>query len=249
MKKLLSLYLFIILSCGISVGQENHDTTFLELPQISSSDIVIKYEGFTVCYDTLNKIPVWVAYQLTAEETKGAIGREGSFTQDKDFSWPQANTRDYSNSGYDRGHMAPAADMKWSEKAMKDCFHLTNICPQNPSLNRRDWKALEDRCRDWAQRFGYIYIVCGPIIENESPETIGANNVTVPDAFFKAVVTCSDSTFQGIGFIYENAAEVQRMQSCTVTIDSVEVRTGLNLFQRLDEKVEQSFEKHFWGLW
>jgi len=238
---LLSLMLTILASCNTSACNDVN-----ELPEIDSLDIILHYTGFTVRYDTLNRIPVWVAYELSSEETEGESGRESRFTTDNNFKWPQATTKDYSKSGYDRGHMAPAADMKWSPEAMKDCFHLTNICPQSPNLNRRDWKMLEERCRDWARQFGSILIVCGPLVESDSLGTIG-NGVRVPDAFFKAVATKKDSSFQGIGFIFNNTDEQQHIWTRTVSIDSIEVRSGLNLFYGMSEEAEKDFDTIFWG--
>ena len=249
MKRLVFALLFFSL-CRIAASQEPYpaDASFSELPRYEDSDIVIAYEGFTVCYDTLKKNPVWVAYRLSSARTQGEIGRESRFTCDDRFPWPQARTGDYSYSGFDRGHMAPAADMKWSKKAMKDCFHMTNICPQTPELNRKVWKVLEDRCRDWARKFGYVYIVCGPLFESSEPCTIGVNEVAVPDAFFKAIVAPSEDSFQSIGFIFANDRENQRLNLGKITVDSVEVRSGLDLFYRMEESIEQHTDWEIWGL-
>lgn len=96
------------------------------------------------------------------------------------------DTRDYTHSGYDRGHMAPAADMKWNETAMEESFLLSNICPQIPELNRGRWKELEEQIREWVQRDSALLITCGPIVSTPR-KTIGRHEIVVPTRFFKVV--------------------------------------------------------------
>ena len=108
---------------------------------------IIEHIGYKVSYNQTWCIPNWVAYELTKIEVEGQFPRRGSFCPDPYVKGYSAETSDYSNSGYDRGHMAPAADMKWSEKVMLESFYLTNICPQNKNLNSGLWLALEERAR------------------------------------------------------------------------------------------------------
>lgn len=96
-------------------------------------------------------MPNWVAWELTRQETTGNEERKSKFLPDPDLPEPRVEHSDYTHSGYDRGHMAPAADMKWSEKAMQESFYMSNICPQNQKLNRDDWGDLENECRTWAK--------------------------------------------------------------------------------------------------
>lgn len=119
------------------------DPTLLELPAIEEKDVILVYSGFVVNYNTEQLISNWVAYELTAKELGGEVPRARGFSMDLAYSGRQAMLEDYSNSGWDKGHMAPSADMKWSQEAMTESFYLTNICPQDPTLNGRDWHALE----------------------------------------------------------------------------------------------------------
>lgn len=164
------------------------DTTLLELPASQDNDIILVYSGFVVNYNTDRLIPNWVAYELTAEEVGGEVPRARGFSMDPNYPGRQAMREDYSNSGWDKGHMAPSADMKWSQEAMTESFFLTNICPQDPTLNGRDWHALENRVRDWALRYDRLWVVCGPIIRDNQYGTIGERSVSVPDGFYKAVL-------------------------------------------------------------
>jgi len=178
----------------------------LEIPAAITdrSETVIRHKGFTLSYNQDWKIPNWVAYELTAEEAEGTEPRSTTFTIDPSLaSFQSATAADYINSGFDRGHMAPAADMSWSAEAMRESFYTTNICPQNPALNRGAWKSLETKVKEVAKEHGRVFVVCGPIVEDEH-KTIGQNKVTVPNYFFKVLLLVDGSDIAAIGFIYPN---------------------------------------------
>lgn len=99
--------------------------------------------------------------------------------------------------------MCPAGDNKWDERAMRESNLLSNICPQDRSLNSGVWNKIEQDCRRWAKKYGDVYIVCGPIFLNREHETIGENKVVVPEAFFK-VILCLQGKPKAIGFVIRN---------------------------------------------
>jgi endonuclease G len=132
--------------------------------------------------------------------------------------------------------MCPAGDNKWDKDAMYETFLLTNCCPQDGNLNSGDWNQIEMACRRWAERFGDIYIVCGPILFRQEHETIGANKVVVPEAFFK-VVLCLNGKPKGIGFIRKNTDSSRRNDLYINTISEVERITGITFFPTLTEDV------------
>lgn len=146
----------------------------LEIPvsSVPRQEQIIHHKGYTVSYNKDLKIPNWVSYELTRQETKGKEKRSDNFIADPLVKGTIATNADYARSGYDKGHMAPAADMKWSPEVMKESFYFSNMCPQHPQLNRRGWKNLEEKIRDWAIADSAIIIICGPII-NQSSRTIG----------------------------------------------------------------------------
>lgn len=211
--------------------------------KIASYNLIsLKREGYITTYSPENKIPVWVAWNLTADRTDGPYKREGNkFTADTDVPAPRAEHQDYVNSGYDRGHMCPSADCRWSQKAQEQSFLLTNICPQLHNLNGGDWKELEDRCRTWALQYGSIYIVCGPLLMNKKHKTIGKNKVVVPEAFFKVVLRLGDQP-AAIGFIYRNERANKTMSSYVNSVDEVERITGLDFFSALPDNIEKKVE-------
>lgn len=190
--------------------------------------------GYISCYNPIILQPDWVAWTLTREHASGKAQRDNeSFTADEEVSFPRADTFDYISSGYDRGHMCPAADNKWSREAMTESFLMTNICPQNPELNRGDWNEIEQQCRVWAKQYGKIYIVCGPIFLKGKHKKIGKHKIPVPDAFFKVILRTSPDT-EGIGFICRNTNGSHPKDFYVNSIKEVERITGYKLFPKID---------------
>lgn len=211
-------------------------------PLSGKSEIILKRVGYTVSYNNELKIPNWVAWHLTAERLYGPASRsKASFHEDTDVPEPRVTTYDYMNSGYDRGHMCPAADNKWDERAMDQSFLMTNICPQDASLNRGGWNSLEIQCREWAEQYGDIYIVAGPILYRGNHKKIGDNRVVVPEAFFK-VVLCLVGEPKAIGFIYKNATSKGPKADYVNTVDQVERITGIDFFPALPDSIEDRIE-------
>lgn len=215
----------------------------IEIPAISSSDSIIVYQGFVVSYDSKHLIPKWVAYELTSEEVDGTVSRSGSFGMDLNYKGRQAMREDYSYSGWDKGHMAPAADMKWSQEAMWESFYLTNVCPQNHELNGGDWLALEKKAREVAKRYGKVYVICGPIIGENKYGTIGGNKVAVPDKFFKAFLVEKEGKYHSIAFIMENEGTHRKLSTCTLSVNQLEDIVGIDLFTGLSDIIEESVEE------
>ena len=187
-----------------------------------------------------------MAWELTAEETQGDQERSNHFRPDPLVDGDPVVTQDYSKSGYDRGHMAPAADMKWSEQAMKESFYMTNMCPQNHSNNAGDWKDLEELERDLAQKYGRIYICCGPIV-TDSSVTIGTvRKIVVPQSFYKVFLRHkSDDSWTTIGFVMPNAPGNRPLLTYMLSVDEVEQLTGIDFFYALPDSIEEIIEADY----
>ena len=148
------------LSCR-SVDSAIHDNQKdgYEVPKIIKKGVssqLLERFSYKTSYNKETRTPNWVGWALTAEHTDGEYARKGhSFIEDLDVPLPRAIPADIRESecGYQRGHMCPAGDNKWSYKAQKDAFLMTNICPQNGNLNQLDWKYLEEACREWAKKY------------------------------------------------------------------------------------------------
>ena len=216
----------------------------MEIPVMSAKKQgqVIHRTGYTLAYDVKTRTPQWVAWELTKKETQGTEERSNDFQPDPDVKGAQVVTKDYTHSGYDRGHMAPAADMKWSKKAMKESFYMSNICPQDHNLNTSDWSELENKSRQWARRYGKVYIVCGPIYNGKRNEYIGDHRVKVPDAFFKVVLINEKKKQCAMGFYFENEAGERKLQEYLVPVDRIEQLTGMDFFSALPDNLEDRLE-------
>ena len=204
---------------------------------------LIDYEGFVVSYDDKHLIPFWVAYTLTSDEVLSTSApSKGSFQQDSRISFSQADYSDYRGSGWSRGHMAPAADFKWSTSAYLGTFVYTNCCPQNASLNNGSWNVLENKVRRWAEMYKEVFVVTGPIISDGTFGTIGNNKVAVPDAFFKVVLVHMDSGYSCVGFIMRNSSEKQTLLEACISVNKLEAITGYDFFPFLDDSIEDDVE-------
>lgn len=203
---------------------------------------IVYYKGMTVSFNSSTHQPNWVAWELLASETDGENERELGFQTDDDVEGC-ANSDDYKRSGYDRGHMAPAGDMKWDADAMRQSFLMTNICPQAGDLNRGAWKKLEEKCRQRAVMDSALVVVCGPVFEqSEANERIGKTGVAVPRKFFKVVLSPYSTPPTAIGFIMPNGYVKGGMQACAVSVDSVEALTGHDFFASLPDDIEAKVE-------
>ena len=219
----------------------------MELSQVTNGQPqqVIEHVGYTVSYNPVWLVPNWVAYELTADESDGEQARKNHFAPDPLVEGDPVVTGDYKNSGYDRGHMAPAADMKWSEQAMRESFYMTNMCPQLHNLNAGDWKSLEEMARDWAVAYGSIYIVCGPIV-SANYQTIGSERkIAVPEQFYKVFLRQTPEGWTSIGFVMPNAAGSKPLMTYMTTVDDVEAMTGIDFFYQLPDDVEAAVEKDY----
>lgn len=238
-------------ACDASAGAaEADDKLVMQTSPKGTPEQILERTGYVASYNKATLLPNWVAWHLTAERTEGSAKRSGvDFAEDTEVPEPRATDWDYYNSGYDRGHMCPAADNKWSKKAMEESFLFTNMCPQNGNLNRGDWNEMEMACRKWAKKYSDLYIVCGPILYKGKHKTIGKNKVVVPEAFFKVVLRTGDNP-QAIGFIYKNTSGNRPKDSYVNTVDEVERITGIDFFPSLPDDVEKKVEAECdLGLW
>lgn len=206
---------------------------------------VIEHLGYTVSYNPQWLVPNWVAYELTSSETNGVQERSNHFKPDPLVKGDPVVTSDYSKSGYDRGHMAPAADMKWSEQAMRESFYMTNICPQLHNLNAGDWKDLEELARDWAQKYGSIYIACGPIVDANYQTIRKTHSIAVPSAFYKVFLRQTRKEWVSIGFIMPNKVGNRPLMTYMSTVDEVEEQTGIDFFYNLPDSIESQVENSY----
>ena len=218
------------------------DKEALALPYTDHPEQIIEHEGYSLLYSEEHEQPYWVAYLLTAEELSGNVNRTDNFRSDNSIQTSSASLSDYRGSGYDRGHLAPAADMEWSTEAMKDSFYLSNMSPQLPGFNRGIWKKLEEWIRDEAVDNSEIYVVTGPVLTDRPYQTIGENEVAVPNYYYKVLLDYTEPDLKAIGFLLPNESSKQPLSDYAVSVDEVEDLTGLDFFYLLDDTVEAQLE-------
>lgn len=206
----------------------------------STDNMKVVYRGFTVYFNSRYHIPNCVIYELTGQETEGKFPRYKNFLTDEQVAGC-ANPWDYTHSGYTRGHMAPAADMKWDREAMKESFYMTNICPQKAALNSGGWNKLENKVRDWARRDSAIVVATGPVL-SAGMKTIGEGRVAVPEHFYKVVFAPYATPRRAIAFLYPNGSSKGAISKYAVTVDEVERLTGIDFFSALDDDEEAEVE-------
>jgi len=217
----------------------------LEIPKSTSGkqgQIIVR-TGYTLAYDAQTKTPQWVAWELTRAETEGNEPRTNIFMPDPKFKGEQVEHGDYIRSGYDRGHMAPAGDMRWSKNAMQESFYMSNICPQNPQLNGGLWNDLENKCRSWARKYNKVYIACGPVYQGKGKGYIGKHRVKVPDAFFKVILINDARKTIAMGFFFENETCTRPLKKYLTSVDQIEQLTGMDFFSALPDDLENRLEK------
>lgn len=215
---------------------------YVGVPKGTASQIV-DYPGFRLSFNADYHVPNWVAWELTGEESVASVANRNQATFLPDNSVTGCSQlADYKGSGYDRGHMCPAGDMKWSLDAMNACFLLTNICPQASQLNGGAWNSLENKCREWAVRDSAIVVVCGPVLSDEITTYIGESKVAVPERYFKVILAPYSNPPRGIGFVMNNGYVQGGMQQCAMSIDQVEQITGFDFFADLPDDIEIEVE-------
>lgn len=247
---------FIFLGPVITLGSCNRsnpvdeptdfDRSKLEIVKLPSgtAEQIKKYTGFTVSFNKENHTPNYVAWELLASEVGGSISRTDNFWQDTSVDGCPDEFA-YRGSGYDRGHMCPAADQKWSLQAMNDCFVMANMCPQDNDLNAKAWETLESKERQWAQRDKSLWIIAGPIYQSSDKERIGPYNVRVPSAFFKVLLALDVAEPRAIAFVYPNELAPGNMQDYAMSVDELEKRLGYDFFAELPDDLENKVESSY----
>ena len=267
MFKRLLLFLLILLLCAVAYfiifenelvtdqinnerNSEKVDSIFIKkstyvdfsLP-LKTVNQVVKHQIYTLSYSESDEQAEWVAYKLFKNSINHSIKRKDNFRQDKSITTGSATLKDYKNSGFDRGHLAPAKTMSYSKETMSDSFFMSNMSPQKPSFNRGIWKKLEEKVRDLILISDSIYVVTGPVLEN-SLGKIGENKVTIPSAYYKTIIRFKDDKLFGIGFLLKNEKSNRELSMFSVSIDSIEKVTGLNFFYQLDSVVQNRIERN-----
>ena len=205
----------------------------------SSNGAIIKHTYYSLSYLEPYEQAEWTYYTLTPEMLKGRAKRSNRFKQDPNVSSGSAQLSDYTGSGYDRGHLVPAADMKLNRLAMNDSFLMSNMSPQHRSFNRGIWKKLEALVRSWGKE-SLIHIVTGGVLTNGLQE-IGSNGVDVPKQYYKIIYNPSISSM--IAFLLPNQKVSKPLDYFVVSVNEIENLTHIDFFPQLPDEIESKLEQ------
>lgn len=234
--------LLVLLLVSFVVPVFSQEVKNLEYPKYQATDTIVQHKAYTLKWCPGYCQAAWVAYELTKAETNNQFERNNKFIPDPLIKTSTDFEADYSGSGFDRGHLAPAADMSSTKPTMEESFYFSNMSPQVPNFNRGIWKQLEELVRDWAIENGNIYVVTGPVL-SDSLTRMGKHQIAVPEYYYKVILVSNSTATKGIGFLLPNAKSTEKLQTFAVSIDSVESVTGLDFYHQLPDKTELAVEK------
>lgn len=220
--------------------------------KLQAEENFYKYLAMNIEFWPLHKQARWVGYFISRERLEGEhFKRRGiAFAEDERIAGGSAQDADYRNSGYDRGHLAPARDMAFSKETLRQSFLFSNISPQKPKFNRGKWSQLEQFAREKAMKMGKIIVITGPIFTGEKIETIGENKVGVPTLFFKALLFYTEERVEAIGFVMPNEKLKEELDTYACSIDSMEEIAKIDVFSALPDELEETVEASLnWDFW
>ena len=244
-------------AAGGNEGEEYRSTGDQSLLDVSLpanlTDEVLRYKAITIHFNSRYRVPNCVAYELTNTQVAMADAPDAERRDNYNFN---RDTRvdgcpdwwEYKETGYDRGHMAPAMDMRWSRQAMEQCFLMTNICPQDHELNDGEWRHMEEAIHTWAKRTERLVIFTGPVLRNDMKRIGKHRNIAVPSKFYKVVYDPKQK--KAIAFLFKNEKTRNSWTNYAVSVDEVEQLTGIDFLAALPDDVETTVEsKQSIGKW
>ncbi|MHA7055893.1 DNA/RNA non-specific endonuclease [Aquimarina sp. M1] len=219
---------------------EHKEYSFFYLPT-STTGVIVSHNNYALSYSEKHEQPEWVAYELKKEHLSKNEFKRPFFEVDKKVNSSSADWRNFKNSGYDRGHLCPAADRKFTYDAFEETFLTSNVSPQNHEFNAGIWNDLEQKVRFWARKYNRVYVITGGVL-NDDLKTIGYEAVSVPEYFYKVVLDYHTKNSKMIAFLIPNKDTRQPLEDFIVTTDTIEELTGIDFFQKLPDNLENQLE-------
>jgi endonuclease G len=219
-----------------------------DLPSYSGE--LLEYDYFTISFSPKYKQAEWAAWELTKESlSKPNVRRKTFFSEDKNLRSATLSPFDYQGSGYQRGHLVPAADVAFDTASVAQSHYMTNISPQKRGFNNGIWRELEQNTRDWAWKYNKVYVVTGPVFIE--PVQYMKSGVAKPNSFFRVILTKSAGQFHGVGFVIANDLSDRHLSEYIKTIDEVEFITKFDFYKGLlrdqdEEAVETTVNPDMW---
>ncbi|MFD0798791.1 DNA/RNA non-specific endonuclease [Maribacter chungangensis] len=218
------------------------DTAFptILFPNSTTGEIV-HHSHFSLSYNEAYEQAEWVAYVLRKEHLTYDDRKRPYFIEDPFVTTKSADWRNYKGSGYDRGHLVPAGDRRFSLQAYNETFYTSNISPQDREFNAGLWNRLEIQTRKWAKRYNTLFVFTGGVLTNGLDE-IGDEDVAVPKYYYKIIARKNSDDIEVLGFLMEGFEQNKPLQDFVVPIDRIEELTGLDFFYQLEKEHQNRFE-------
>ena len=220
--------------------QPKGDTNEYFLPTSTTGQIV-HHEGYSLSYSEPHEQAEWVAYELKKSHLSNTNFKRPYFEVDKSVKTKAAHWRSYKNSGYDRGHLCPAGDRKYSQFTHDETFLTSNISPQKHEFNAGVWNRLEQKVRYWANRNDGVFVVTGGILQNNL-KTIGDDKVSVPNKFYKIILDNNNGKTKVLAFLLPHKDSKQPLYEFVTSVDTIENLTGIDFFSELNDDIENKIE-------
>lgn len=223
-------------------AESNDDFNFLPT---STTNQIITHEGYVLSYSEKDEQAEWVAYELKESELNYNRNdyKRPYFVEDSKVKTGSADWKNYRKSGYDKGHLCPAGDRKSSIDSFNETFYTSNISPQKHDFNEGVWNRLEQKVRYWASKYDGIYVVTGGVLKGNLP-TIGYEDVTIPNYFYKVLLDYDEGSYKMIAFLVPHEESDRPLYEFVVSVDELEQRTGIDFFPKLEDATEVRLEKN-----
>lgn len=216
------------------------DTNEFFLPT-STTGQIIHHDNYSLSYNEVHEQAEWVAYELKKTHLSNSNFKRPYFEIDRAVKTGAAHWRNYKQSGYDKGHLCPAGDRRFSKEAHDETFLTSNISPQDHKFNSGIWNTLEQKVRYWARKYDGVFVVTGGVL-NGNLNTIGHEDVSVPNQFYKVLIDTNSGKTKMIAFIMPHKDTRRPLYEFVVSVDEVEQLTGIDFFPELEDAVENKLE-------
>jgi len=220
--------------------QEKLKHSFFYLPT-STTGAIVAHDHYVLSYSEKHEQAEWVAYELKKEHLSRNNFKRPYFEKDQKIRSSSADWRNYKRSGYDRGHLCPAGDRKFTYEAFEETFLTSNISPQDHEFNSGIWNRLEQKVRYWAKRYNGVYVVTGGVLSKDL-KSIGYEAISVPKYFYKVILKKDTNRPEMIAFLMPHQDSNASLKEFVVSADHIEKITGIDFFPSLEDDVEKKIE-------
>ena len=247
----------------LQLNEIQRELTTHFLPKIDSAEKLISHDALCLVYDEYHEQAKWVLHKISNDIIDGEVSRTNDFRGDPLITSGSAEEKDYflkikldsgkyeyDGFGYDRGHLAPSADFRWSQKALSESYFYSNMSPQLPSFNREKWAELEGLIRSYIfENNRSLIVYTGPVLHAQLEKVSRSiNGLSIPEQFFKIVIDYEIG--KAIAYLVPQNHNDQPVESFATSIDEIENVTGIDFLHQIDDEIEEQLERQkdisFW---